>query len=110
MPRARATHQPGRNPHLLHAIKQLLAHPRPLLDPRLLVPAGEELRSLDDADGVVRQVRDSLAQEVAPGAEVGVEDDEHLRGGDGKSVSKVPRLPQRGTVRPPDICFSTSGT
>ena len=90
--------------YLLHAVKKLLAHPRSLLDPRLLRPPGEELRSLQYSDRGVRQVRDRLGQEVSPGTKVSVENHEGLASRHRKSMPEVPRLSRCRAISPPYVC------
>ena len=74
-----------------------------VLDPVLVRTGPEVLRTLDDGDLRVVQIRQQLGQEVTPGCEVSVEDDNQLGIGTGEGIPQVACLLALGQIRPADV-------
>ena len=95
----------GNQSYLHHPVEELLRHPCSALDPRLLLPASEELRSLQYGQVLVGKVGRRFAQKFWPRAEVGVEDDDDLSAGAVEGVPKVSGFLELRAVVPPNVCF-----
>ena len=84
-------------------VEHLLHRPGRVLQPRLVGTLPEELGGLDDGQGRVVHIGQGLGQEVGPGHEVGVQDEDELAGGLGKGVAQVAALLVHPLAGPPDV-------
>ena len=89
--------------HLDRPVEDLLNRSRGPLDPGLPGAAPEVLRGLHDRDLRIVQVGQRLGQEVPPGREIRVQDDQVLGAGLGERVPQVAGLLARGPVRPAEV-------